>query len=188
MRLRIRYSVTSLAVVTIAFGLTALDLSEGWAQEKHKHSWSSRPENTKFTVQQQLEIADLPGHIIRMFEVRRTYPENPPMIEGLKVVEEIARGIADNVAGNGRSWGYSSWRYDNGDMSFGEWQNINQAVTNADGSRKATYVGTYITTGGVGKLRGLKGFGRYTGLVEFAPDGKVTRNEYSGDGEYWIEK
>jgi hypothetical protein len=76
----------------------------------------------------------------------------------------------------------------NGDLSFGEWQNINQAVTNPDGSRKATFVGTYLTTGGTGKLRGLKGFGRYTGLVEFAPDGKVTRNEYSAEGEYWVEK
>jgi hypothetical protein len=103
-------------------------------------------------------------------------------------VEEIARGMADSVAGNGRAWGYSFWRYENGDMSFSEWQNTNQAVVNPDRSRKATFVGTYVMTGGTGKLRGIKGFGRYSGVSEFAPDGKATRNEYSGEGEYWIEK
>jgi hypothetical protein len=174
--------------LSLVGGLVLLAPGQSWTQEKHKLSWSARPENTKFTFQHTLEILDVPGHAIRMFEIRRTWPENPPTIEGLKVVEEIARGTTDSVAGNGRSWGYSSWRYENGDLSFGEWQNINQAVTNPDGSRKATFVGTYLTTGGTGKLRGLKGFGRYTGLVEFAPDGKVTRNEYSAEGEYWVEK
>jgi hypothetical protein len=168
--------------------LTLLARTDGLAQERHKLSWSARPENTKFTVQQQLEIADVPGHVIRMFEIRRTWPENPPMVEGLKVAEEIARGMSDGVAGNGLSRGYSFWRYENSDMHFAEWQNINQAVVNPDRSRKATFVGTYVITGGTGKMRGIKGFGRYSGVAEFAPDGKVTRNEYSAEGEYWIEK
>ena len=61
------------------------------AQEKHKLSWSVRPENTQYTVQHGLDIADTPGHVIRLAEVRRTWPENAPMVEGLKVVEEVVR-------------------------------------------------------------------------------------------------
>ena len=183
-----RSSFATVFALSLVGGLVLLAPVQSSAQEKHKLSWSTRPENTKVTFQHTLEIPDVPSHVIRMFEVRRTWPENPPSVEGLKVVEEFARGTADNVAGNGRSVGYGSWRYENGDMSFAEWQNINQAVTNPDGSRKATFTGTYLMTGGTGKLRGLKGFGRYTGLVEFAPDGKVTRNEVSAEGEYWIEK
>src|SRR2546425_8314922 len=134
-----RNGFTTALALSLVGGLVLLPPPPSLAQEKHKLSWSARPENTKYTAQQQLEIADVPGHTIRMFEIRRTWPENPPMIEGVKVVEEFARGTADNVAGNGRSVGYSSWRYENGDMSFAEWQNINQAVTNPDGSRETTF-------------------------------------------------
>lgn len=183
-----RNRVAIVLVLSLLGGLILLAPNQSLAQERHKISWSTRPENTKVTFQHTLEIPDVPSHAIRMFELWRTWPENPPMVTGLKVVEEIARGTADNLAGNGLSRGYSSWRYENGDMSFAEWQNINQAVTNPDGSRKATYTGTYLMTGGTGKLRGLKGVGRYTGLVEFAPDGKTTRNEVSAEGEYWFEK
>jgi len=42
------------------------------AQEKHKLSWSTRPENTKVVFQHGLEIPDVPGHMIRLFEIRRT--------------------------------------------------------------------------------------------------------------------
>jgi hypothetical protein len=98
--------------LSLVGGLVLLAPGQSWTQEKHKLSWSARPENTKFTFQHTLEILDVPGHAIRMFEIRRTWPENPPTIEGLKVVEEIARGTTDSVAGNGRSWGYSSWRYE----------------------------------------------------------------------------
>src|SRR5207249_10390904 len=39
----------------------------------------------------------------------------------------------------------------------------------------------YITTGGTGKLRGIKGLGRYTGLLELTAEGKATRNEVSAE-------
>jgi len=178
---------TALALSSIA-GLILLAPEQSFAQEKHKLSWSARPENTKFTVQHQLEIPDMPRHAVRLVEIRRTYPENPPMVEGLKVVEEIVHGVSDYIAGNGRGWGYSLWRYENGDTSFGQWQNATQTVVKPDGSRSTTFVGTYIQTGGTGKLRGLKGLGRYSGLAELTAEGKTTRNEYAAEGEYWIEK
>src|SRR5207245_8888053 len=125
-----------------------------------------RPDSTQTPYQAPPQLARRASPAIRMFEVRRTWPETPPSVEGVKVVEEFARGTADNVAVNGRCVGYGSWRYENGDMSFAEWQNINQAVTNPDGSRKATFTGTYLMTGGTGKLRGLEGYGSCTGRVE----------------------
>jgi hypothetical protein len=158
------------------------------AQEKQKLSWSARPENTKYPVQHQLEVPDVPGHVMRMFEIQRTFPEAPPTVEGLEVVEEVARGISDYIAGTGRAWGYSFWRLENGDLMFSEWQNTTQTVVNPDGSRRSTFLGTYSTTGGTGKLRGIKGLGRYSGLVEFTAAGMATRNELSAEGEYWFEK
>jgi hypothetical protein len=43
-------------------------------------------------------------------------------------------------------------------------------------------------TGGTGKLKGIKGVGRFSGLAELNPEGKVGRTEYSAEGEYWFEK
>ena len=39
--------------------------------------------------------------------------------------------------GNGRAWGYTFWRMENGDLMYSEWQNTSQAVVNPDRSRKA---------------------------------------------------
>jgi len=55
------------------------------------------------------------------------------------------------------------------------------------GWRRPAFVGTYITTGGTGKLRGIKGLARYTGLLELPAEGKATRNEVSAEGEYWFD-
>jgi len=183
-----RRGFVTVFALSLVGGLVLLAPAQSLAQEKHKLAWSARPENTKFTYQHQLEIPDTPGHFIRLSEFQRTWPDNAPIVEGLKVVEEVSRGVSDYIAGNGRGWGYSVWRLDNGDLMFSEWQNTTQTVVTPDRSRKTTFVGTYITTGGTGKLRGIKGLGRYTGLLELTAEGKATRNEVSAEGEYWIEK
>src|SRR5437879_978823 len=131
---------------------------------------------------------DVPGHLIRFFEIRRTYPEKPPTIDGLKAVEDISRGMSDIVTGNGRAWGYGHWRFENGDLVHWQWQNTIQTVVNSDSSRRTTVAGTLLVTGGTGKLRALKGVGRYGGLVEFKPDGTAVTNEISTELEYWFEK
>ena len=169
--------------VAAVFVFSAVEIAS--SQERKKLAWSTKAENTKFVGHPILEIVDVPGHTIRSFEVRRTFPDNPPVVEGLKVVEEIARGFNDSVQGNGRAWGYTFWRMENGDLMYSEWQNATQAVVNPDRSRKQSFVGTYVTTGGTGKLRGIKG-GRYAGVTEVNPEGQVTRNELSREGEYWI--
>ena len=159
------------------------------AQEKRKISWSTKPENTKITVQQVLEIPDMAGHIIRINEYRRTWPDGgAPTVDGQKVVEEVARGFTDIIAGNGRGSGYSTWRFESGDLMFSEFQNAIQTVVNADRSRKTTFMGTYVTTGGTGRLKGIKGLGRFAGVGELDAEGKAIRNEYAGEGEYWFEK
>ena len=179
---------TAVLALSLIAGLMLLAPTQSLAQEKHKLSWSVRAENTQYTVQHGLDIADMPGHVMRLFELRRTWPENPPMVEGFKVVEEVARGTFDGITGNGRAWGYSFWRLENGDLVFAEWQNANQSVVNSDRSRRTDYVGTYVWTGGTGKMRGIKGLGRYSGVGEFTAEGKGVRSGYSAEGEYWIEK
>jgi hypothetical protein len=39
------------------------------AQERRKATWSASGENTKYTAQHALEVLDVPGHLIRLFEM-----------------------------------------------------------------------------------------------------------------------
>jgi hypothetical protein len=173
------------------FGLTALILIGSgtvFGQEKKKLSWSTKPENTKVTVQQALDIPDVNGHIMRITEVRRTWSQDAPTVAGQKVVEEIAFAFSDLISGNGKGYGYSTWRYENGDQHFAEWQNTVQTVVNTDRSRKTTFMGTYVITRGTGTMKGIRGFGRFAGVAELNAEGKFVTNELSGEGEYWFEK
>jgi hypothetical protein len=181
-----RAAVTGLAVL-VAMMLIGSD--SGFGQEKKKISWTAKDENTKVTFRQRFEIPDVTGHGVAFFEIRRVWPDGGgPVVEGLKVVEEIAWGMGDGVFGNGFDRGYSVVRYENGDQLFSQWQDTYQSVINPDGSRKATVLGTYLNTGGTGKLKGIKGVGRFSGVVESDPQVKPTRIEYSAEGEYWFEK
>jgi hypothetical protein len=176
-------------LVLLLVALILLGSDTAFGQEKKKIAWSARPENTKVTVQQALEIPDIGGHIIRINETRRTWPDGgAPTVEGRKVAEEVTRGFADLISGNGKGSGYSAWRFENGEQMFSEWQLATQTVMNPDRSRKTTFVGTYVTTGGTGTLKGIKGLGRFSGLAQLDAEGKITTNEYSAEGEYWFEK
>src|SRR2546425_8777226 len=118
--------VTGLAVALGGFIVLASGTS--FAQEKHKISWSAKPENTKTTFRHRLEIPDMLGHYIVMFEIRRTWPDGGgPVVEGRKVVESIGWGTFDGVAGNGLDRGYSVWRFENGDQSFGEFHDTTRS-------------------------------------------------------------
>jgi hypothetical protein len=160
-----------------------------FGQEKKKLSWSTKPENTKVTVQQVLEVPNIPGHVIRINETRRVWPDGGgPMVEGRKVVEEVVHGFADVISGNGKGSGYSVWRFESGDQTFHEWQLVTQTVGTSDRGRKTTFMGTYVTTGGTGGFKGIKGLGRFSGVAEFNAEGKIVTNELTGEGEYWFEK
>jgi len=169
------------------FLLVATDST--FAQEKHKISWTAKAEHTKYTFQHSFEIPDISGHVLRLYELRSTWPDGgAPTIQGEKVVEAISRATSDRVAGNGLVRGYTIWRFENGDQVFQEYSNTVQTVANPDQSAKTTFVGTYVMTGGTGKLKGIKGVGRFSGLAVLNPEGKVGRTEYSAEGEYWFEK
>src|SRR3989454_6220567 len=180
--------VTVLAVALLG-GFIVLASDTSFGQEKHKISWSAKPENTKTTFRHRLEIPDMLGHYIVMFEIRRTWPDGGgPVVEGRKVVESIGWGAFDGVAGNGLDRGYSVWRFENGDQSFGEFHDTTQSVVNPDRSRRATYVGTYVITGGPGKLKALKASQSNPGLPRSKPEGNPTATRNSQKGDNWLER
>jgi hypothetical protein len=158
---------------------TLLVASTAVAQQKQQVAFKVPPENSKYTQQLTIDVGDTPNHVVRVFEVRNTFPNNPPIINGLKLVEEWDRGFGDRIDGSGPATIYTVYVMENGDKFFV--RNIG-VVQNTAGKLTNTVVGNI--TGGTGKLAGVQGntrsianFNYNTGFVE--PQIEI---------EYWIAK
>jgi hypothetical protein len=107
------------------------------AQEKCKMKWETPAANANFTQQHVIDVGDVPGHQIRILELRRTFPNDQPNCEGLKRVEEWSRAFSDYIDRNGRSWGYRIIVLENCDKIFGEISGTSQTTVADDGRRRA---------------------------------------------------
>jgi hypothetical protein len=175
------FRLTTLTLTTMALLCLAVALPAGnaVAQQKQQASFKASAENSKFGQQLNIDVGDVPNHIVRIFEVHRTYPNDAPVINGLKLVEEWDRGIADLIGGNGSSTQHCVYVMENGDRFFARTVNVVQTTS---GKLNATVVGHI--TGGTGKLAGMQGVVRAS--TNFDP--KTGFNEGQTDIEYSIGK
>jgi hypothetical protein len=172
---------TTLALTTLACLSFAVVLPTGHAvaQEKQNVSFKATAENSKYTQQLNVDVGDEPNHIVRIFEIHHTYPNNAPMINGLKLVESWERAIGDRFDGNGDGTDYNVFVMENGDKFFAR---ISLLVQSKSGKISATNVGRI--TGGTGKFAGMQGIVRGTANFDF----KTGFNENQTDIEYWFVK
>jgi len=169
-------TMTTMALLYFGIGLPARDAD---AQQKQQITSKTPSEDSKYTQQLNIEVGDLPNHIIRFFEVHRIYPTNAPLINGLKLVEEWGRGAADYIDGNGNAYVYDEYVMENGDKFFARSVFVTERTS---GIINATQVG-YITSG-TGKLAGMHGIIRVS--VNFDP--KTGFNEIETKLEYTTGK
>jgi hypothetical protein len=166
-------TLTTMALLAFAVALPA---GHADAQEKQHVSFKSPAENSKYIQQLNVEAGDVPNHIVRIFDIHRTYP-NGPTINGLKIVEETDRGTTDIIDGNGTSVVYSVYTMENGDKFFARLAQLNKK----NGARiSATGVGEIA--GGTGKMANIHG------VVQFIANFDTTTgfNENQVDIDYSI--
>jgi hypothetical protein len=173
-----RRSILTRSAIT-ALGLV-FSLTGAIAQQKQNVLIKAPAENAKYTQQQVVDVGDIPGHQVRVFEIHRTFPTNPPMINGLKLTETWTRGISDYVDNTGTSTNYTAYVLENGDKFFTRAGLVAQSV----GPGKFTNSTAGTITGGTGKLLGIRGIVRSSGTAE----PKAGVNENQTEIEYWIEK
>ena len=175
-----RRNTIALTTIALLCLVLALPTSNAVAQQKQQVSFKVSAENSKYALQQNVDVADVPNHIARLYDVHRTFPNNPPVIGGLKVVEASDQGIADYIDGNGGSTFYSVYVMENGDKFFAR---SSLTVQRASGG-KLTGLSAGHITGGTGKFAAMQGIIR--GSVNFDP--KTGFNESQVEIEYSLGK
>jgi hypothetical protein len=173
-----RSSLTLTTMALLCLG-GALPAGNAVAQEKQKVSFKAPAENSKYVQQLNIDAGDVPNHIVRIFDVRYTFPNNAPVINGLKLVESQEHGTADRIDGNGPGTSYWVFMMENGDKFFARSASVVQTIS---GKLSATQVGHI--TGGTGKFAGMQAVVRTS--VNFNPTAGFA--ETQGDIEYSIGK
>jgi hypothetical protein len=145
--------------VTITFAIMALSLAVALpsagvvAQEKQHLAFNTPAENSKYTEKtESLELGDVPDHILRVFEIRRTYPSDAPLINGVKIKESWVRGTGDRTDGIGPITQYVEFVMENGDKIFARMDGI---VESSSGKGNGTIAGRI--TNGTGKFTSIQG-------------------------------
>src|SRR6516225_9416083 len=137
-----RISTCNLTFVALLLA-GALSAGDAVAQEKQHISYKTSAQNTEVHATN-VDVGDVPNHIVRVFDVHRTH-QNGPTINGVKLVEEFARGMTDVTDNNGTSVGYGVYVMENGDRFFARFTQVNK---NNSGKIDASGVGPI--TGGTG--------------------------------------
>jgi hypothetical protein len=171
-----------LATAALLCLVVALPESNASAQQREQVSFTIPNENSKYTVSQSVDVGDTPTHVVRVFEVHNTVPNNAASINGLKLIEVFVRGTSDLTNGQGGGPGYMVFVVENGDKLFSR----NAWVAQRDGSGKLTATWGGAITGGTGKLANTQGTTRLVTNFDPSPGGLVSNSQF--DVEYSIGK
>ena len=176
MNRRATLTLTTMALLCLAVALPA---GNAIAQEKQHVSIKFLAENSKYTQQLNVDVGDRPNHILRVYEIHDTFPDNAPVINGLKLVEIWTRGVGDRIDGSGDGRGYDVSVFENGDRFFTQYTNV---VQNVEG--KITSTSVAHITGGTGKFAAMQGIARDVSHFNL----KTGFLEGQTDIEYWFSK
>lgn len=171
-------------VAMLGTALSAVGALEAVAQEKCQRTLDNSGAKSQYTEQHVMDVGDVPGHQIRIFELHRVFASDQPNCEGLKRKESWSRGYSDYVDRNGRAWGYTITTFENGDKVFGEFSGTSHTVVTESGEKQSTYVGITKYTGGTGMYQGVRGLSR--SRIRFDPIANV--NIAESEEEYWLGK
>ncbi len=124
------------------------------AQPKQQVSVRIPIRNLKFEVSQSVEVGDVPNHIVRVFELHYTLPDNnAPLINGTRLKEAWQRGTANITDGVGTTSSYFLYLMENGDKFFVR----NEAIIQRTATGKLASTGAGHIFGGTGKLESIHG-------------------------------
>jgi len=146
------------------------------ARAQQKYTISQAPSASSHFVKEHLiDVDDVSGHQLRVYEVRNEYPEKDFALAGVPVKELVSHGMSDFVGRSGPFTAYNVYTLEDGNKVF------TRLSGTAQGG-KSVFVENFVN--GTGKFRGIRG--QMRGNIERAPGSNSLTVELSG--EYWLEQ
>ena len=168
-----------LAALLVAF-TSALFAANG-ALGQQKYTITSAPKaNSQYLQEHTIEVDDVPGHRLRLYEIRQDYPQRDLAIAGVVVKYGLSRNVSDAINGNGSFTYYMVYTLEDGNKVFAR----GTGTTQADPAVGYRFVLVENFVGGTGKFKGIRGQARGGGTR--APGASSLAVEWKG--EYWFEE
>jgi len=178
--------VTARLITLISASFVALAISNSNAVlAQTKYTITKTPTITgQYLQQHAIDVEDVPGHQVRVFEVRNSYPAKDLVFGGVAVKESLVRGMSDYINFSGPYMQYTVYLLEDGNKVFGRGTGSSQSSTQPDGSQSIKFSFTENFVGGTGRFKGIHGQVRGSG--ERVPGGKSA--SYQLSGEYWLDE
>jgi hypothetical protein len=165
-------------VAAIVVGVTFCGLSSAaWSQQKHQLMQTDSEGG--YVQEHTIEVGDIPGHQVRVYQLKYQYPKKDLVFLGIPVKESTTAGMSDYTNLSGSFVTYSVYLLEDGNKIFARGSGSTQ--TASDGARRFSFVDNFV--GGTGQFKGIRG--QYRGAGERAAGAKTLTESQSG--EYWIE-
>ena len=151
-----------------------------------KYTITETPDSdSNYTKEHVIDVGDVPGHQIRIYELHFTYPKKDMVFGDIPVKESYTRGISDYTNGSGKFKTYNIYILEDGNTIITEGGGASQTNPTSDGSkagRKFSFVDHFVS--GTGKFRGIRGQQRGSG-ERAAGANSITEQS---SGEYWLDQ
>ncbi len=170
--------------ILLAACLAFFASQETFALDRQTVAFSLPAGSIRYTQEQVIEVGDVPGHKLRIFESHLDYQNINLAFGGVRVKEVITRGASDYTNGNGTSSNYSVYVLEDGNKLFAKDAGVAQTTATAEGVNTFRSAVVVTFTGGTGKFRGIRG--QLRGNVVRTPGDSVAKADVTG--EYWIEE
>ena len=168
----------------LAACLAYFSSQEIFALDRQTVAFSLPAGSIHYIQEQVIEVGDVPGHKLRIFESRIDYQNINLAFAGVRVKEVFTRGASDYTNGNGTSSNYSVYVLEDGNKLFAKDSGVAQTTATAEGANTFRSAVVVTFTGGTGKFRGIRG--QLRGNVVRVPGDSVAKADVTG--EYWIEE
>jgi|SRR5581483_6580216 len=132
----------------------------------------------------QIEVGDVPRHVLRLYEIRRVFTHRPPVFDGVAATEMRERGTADVIDESGTQAAYVIYLLADGNQVYGRYGGTVQSSRWPDGSWHHDIRGRIDLTGGTARFAAVRG----SVDVRYVLDPGAESSQGESAGEYWLER
>ena len=178
---RLWKSIVGAAVLVSAVFVGA---SGGWAQQKHAVSYSKSTRDSQYTQEHTIDVGDVPGHKVRIYEIHWNYAKGELAFDGVNVKESWVRAFSDYTNTSGPAMNYIIYVLEDGNKVFSRNAVVTQTTEGEGGTKTARYFAVETLYGGTGKFSHIRGQLHQSGSRVLGASALTLEVK----GEYWFDE